>query len=64
MDAAEQMLRIAYLQEVACASAVGLIGLAPRATLLKRMARRLLRLADNLRIMRSPLLARARPSKC
>jgi hypothetical protein len=58
MEAAEQMLRIACLQEAACARAVELVGPAPRAAPLKRMARRLLRLADDLRLMRGPLLAR------
>jgi hypothetical protein len=58
MMAAERVLRIASLQEVACARAVEFVGGAPRAALLKRMARRLLRLADDLRLMRGPLLAR------
>jgi hypothetical protein len=57
MEAAEQMLRIACLQEVACARAVEFVGAAPQAALLKRMASRLLRLADDLKFMRGPLLA-------
>jgi hypothetical protein len=58
MEAAEQMLKIASLQEVACARAVELAGPAPRAAPLRRVARRLLRLADDLKLMRGPLLAR------
>jgi hypothetical protein len=63
MEAAEQVLRIAYLQEAACARAVELAGAAPRAAPLRRVARRLLRLADDLRLMRGPLLARRGLSK-
>jgi hypothetical protein len=63
MEAAEQALRIACLQEVACARAVEFIGAAPQTALLKRMARRLLRLADDLKLMRGPLLARRGLSK-
>jgi hypothetical protein len=63
METAEQMLKIASLQEVACARAVEFIRAAPRAAPLKRMARRLLRLADNLKFMRGPLLARRRLPK-
>jgi hypothetical protein len=58
MEAPEQVLRIACLQEVACARAVELIGAAPQTAPLRRMARRLLRLADDLKFMRSPPLAR------
>lgn len=62
-EVAEPMLRIASLQEKACAKAVELLGLAPQAAaLLERAARDLLRLADDMKLMRRVLLARMKLS--
>jgi len=62
-EVAEPMLRIASLQKEACAKAVELLGLAPQAAaLLERVAKDLLHLADNMKLMRRMLLARMKLS--
>jgi len=63
-EVAEPMLRLASLQERACAKAVELLGASPQvARLLKRIAKDLARLADDMRLMRGVLLARTGLSK-